>query len=87
MKKRIISTAAAFLIYLSVNACPVCEQQQPKLLRGITHGTGPESNWDWLIVGIVTAVALLTLFQSVRYLVRPGEKNSNHIKHSILSQS
>jgi hypothetical protein len=86
MIKRFICAATAFLIYLSAYACPVCEKQQPKLLRGITHGAGPESNWDWLIVGIVTAVALLTLFYSVRYLVRPGEKNSNHIKHSILSQ-
>jgi hypothetical protein len=86
MIKRFIGTIISFLIYQSIDACPVCEKQQPKLLRGITHGTGPESNWDWLIVGVVTAVALLALFYSVRYLVRPGEKNSNHIKHSILSQ-
>jgi hypothetical protein len=86
MNKQTISTLAAFLIFLSANACPVCEKQQPRILRGITHGTGPQSNWDWLIVAIVAAIALFTLFQSVRYLVSPGEKNRDHIKHSILSQ-
>ena len=31
-------------------ACPVCEKQQPKILQGITHGSGPQSNWDYIII-------------------------------------
>jgi hypothetical protein len=64
-------------------ACPVCEQRQPKLLRGITHGV-PESDWDWVIVGIALAITLFTLFYSIKLLVRPGENGESHIKQSIL---
>ena len=76
-----------FLIFLSTTvwACPVCEKQQPKITQGLTHGAGPASNWDWLIISIITCITLLTLFYSIKYLVRPGEKEENHIKNSILS--
>lgn len=66
------------------SACPLCEKQQPKFLRGITHGTGPQSNWDWVIVAAITVTTLLTLFYSIKYLLSPKEKNSNHIKNIIL---
>lgn len=77
-----------FFVSLAItsNACPLCEKQQPKILRGITHGAGPQSNWDWVIVGFITVVALLTLFYSVKYLLLPKEKNNNHIKNFILEQ-
>lgn len=66
-------------------ACPVCEKQQPKLLRGITHGSGPQSNWDWVIVITMMVVTVYTLIWSAKYLLRPDERQSNHIKQSILS--
>ncbi len=65
-------------------ACPVCEKQQPKMLRGITHGAGPTSIWDWVIIGVVALITMLTLFYSAKYLLFPGEKSSTHIKNSIL---
>lgn len=65
-------------------ACPVCEKQQPRLLRGITHGAGPESEWDWIIVGISLTITLYTFFRSLKLLVRPGENEQSHIKQSIL---
>lgn len=68
-----------------VSACPLCGKQQPKITRGLTHGTGPQSNWDWVIVAVVTGIALWTLIFSVKKLIRPGEKNMDHIKLSILS--
>lgn len=68
------------------NACPACEKQQPKITQGITHGAGPDSNWDWVIIGVISAVTVLTLIFSLKYLIRPGEKNKDHIKLSILSQ-
>ena len=68
-----------------VSACPLCGKQQPKIIRGLTHGAGPQSNWDLLIIAIVTAITLLTFIFSLKYLIRPGEKNTDHIKQAILS--
>lgn len=66
-------------------ACPVCERNQPKILKGITHGAGPDSKWDYLIVWITVAIVLTTLFFSVKWLIRPGERSANHIKRFILN--
>ncbi len=66
------------------NACPICDQRQPKLLRGITHGAGPESNWDYLIISVMGVIVLVTLFYSVKWLLAPGEKSASHIKRFIL---
>ncbi len=65
-------------------ACPVCEKQQPKVLRGVAHGAGPDNNWDYLIVGVITVIVLITLFYSMKWLVRPGEDAPSHIKRSVL---
>lgn len=85
MKKKLILITAMMMNIVLAFACPVCEKQQPKLLRGITHGTGPQSNWDWVIVACMTVVTLYTLFYSVKYLLRPGEKQAAHVKQSILN--
>ena len=68
-----------------VNACPVCEKKQPAITKGITHGTGPDSNWDWVIIGAITIITILTLVYSIKYLIKPGEKTTNHVKNSIFS--
>ena len=68
-----------------VSACPVCEKKQPAITKGITHGTGPDSNWDWVIIGVITIITILTLVYSIKYLIKPGEKNTNHVKNSIFS--
>lgn len=67
-------------------ACPVCERQQPKVTMGLTHGAGPGSNWDWVIIIFMSILTLLTLIFSIKYLVKPGEKSKNHIKQSILRE-
>lgn len=66
-------------------ACPTCEIAQPQYLKGISHGTGPKSNWDLLIISITASIVIATLFFSVKWLVRPGEKSVTHIKHLILN--
>lgn len=68
-----------------ITACPVCEKQQPKITQGLTHGAGPQSNWDWVIIAIITIITILTLLYSVKYLLKPGEKNAGHIKNIIFS--
>ena len=65
-------------------ACPVCERQQPKMMRGVAHGAGPDSGWDYIIVGVIAIIVLVTLYFSIKWLVRPGEGMSNHIKRNVL---
>ena len=45
----------------------------------------PDSRWDYLIVWITVAIVLLTLFFSVKWMIRPGEKSGTHIKRMILN--
>lgn len=68
----------------AVNACPACEKAQPRLLRGIVHGAGPDSRWDYLIVWLAVIATLFTLFYSIKWLIHPGESAATHIKHTIL---
>ncbi len=82
---KILLTTMLLLLNAGLLACPVCEKQQPKLLQGITHGAGPESNWDYLIIGITAALVLVSLFFSVKWLCKPGEAEQNHIKHLVLN--
>lgn len=70
---------------LNALACATCELAQPKYLRGITHGAGPGSNWDLVIVSITSVIVVGTLFFSIKMLIRPGEKSATHIKHLILN--
>lgn len=84
--KRVI---VLFLIFFQAGswlyACTVCEKQQPKVLQGITHGGGPQSQWDYVIVWTGVIVVLLTIFYSLKFIFRPNEKSDIHIKQSILN--
>jgi hypothetical protein len=73
------------LIRFTAIGCPVCDQRQPKVLRGITHGTGPESNWDYAIITAAAFIVIITLFFSIKYLIRPGESADDHIKRFVLN--
>jgi hypothetical protein len=64
--------------------CKMCEKQQPKILQGIVHGGVPDSQWDYLIVWGVVIITALTLFFAVKWIIKPGEKDKNHIKYSML---
>ncbi|MEJ5106825.1 hypothetical protein [Chryseobacterium sp. MYb328] len=66
-------------------ACDACTLQQPKITRNFTHGPGPESGWDWFIVGGMALFTLVTLFYSLKFLIKPGEKNKKHIKNNVLN--
>mgnify|MGYP000101873710 CR=1 FL=1 len=64
-------------------ACETCKIRQPKITRNFVHGVGPDSNWDWFIVAIVFLLTVLSLFLSIKLLVKPGEKDIHHIKYSM----
>ncbi|MCA4777048.1 hypothetical protein [Empedobacter stercoris] len=70
--------------YGYAKACDACKLQQPKITQDFTHGTGPESNWDWFIVILITIITLYTLFYSFKFLIKPGEKDKKHIKKIVL---
>lgn len=82
---KIVFTFAICPTAIIASACPACEKQQPKLLQGITHGSGPDGNMDYVIIAIVVVIVLLTLFYSVKFIFKPGEKADNHIKKIIFN--
>lgn len=73
------------LFSVGIYACPVCDKQQPKILRGIAHGAGPDNTIDYAIVIVMSIIVLLTLFYSVKYIVKPKENNADHIKRTIIN--
>lgn len=87
VKQSILVLVVGLLATTGLYACPVCERNQPKLLKGVVHGAGPDSQWDYLIIGSVAIIVVLTLFFSVKWLVKPGEKQENHIKRTVLNES
>ncbi|WP_187264787.1 hypothetical protein [Pontibacter beigongshangensis] len=82
--KTFLITVLGILFSLAVYACPVCEKQQPKVLQGISHGAGPQSDWDYVLVWATVVIVVACLFFSIKWLVRPGEKGSDHIKRTVL---
>ena len=83
--KKLLLLLALVAPALATLACPACEKQQPRILRGITHGGGPDGNWDYVIVLATVAIVVVTLFFAVKWIMFPGEKDSNHIKRTILN--
>jgi hypothetical protein len=84
-----ITYAGMILLIMANNihaiACEACRKQQPKLLQGITHGAGPDGNWDYVIAFIMVLITLYVLIASVRCIIQPSEKGGGHIKRIILN--
>lgn len=87
MKIKFFITTALILLTKIAFACEVCERNQPAITRGLTHGPGPEGALDWVNISIMALITLLTLIFSIKFLVKPGEKDANHIKRQILNPS
>jgi hypothetical protein len=84
MQKTFI-TFLLLLLNVTLMACPVCEKQQPEILKGITHGAGPESNWDYLIIWAMVDIVLVSLYLSLKWIFRPEVKQQSHIKYTVLN--
>ncbi len=79
--------ATLFLLF-AINfafACDACKLQQPAVTRDFTHGVGPRGDADWIIVAIIGVITVYTFIFSLKYLLKPGEKDKNHIKNSVLN--
>jgi hypothetical protein len=72
--KSVFAFIIFFLANISMYACDACEKQQPEILRGITHGAGPQSNWDYLIVSVAAADCSGNTFLFDKMAVITGRK-------------
>lgn len=81
----LISVILAFAT-LKIWACDVCQNNQPKALKNITHGTGPQGNWDYIIICSAVVIVAITLFFSIKYLVKPKETSPAHIKNMVIEK-
>lgn len=86
---KIVKNTAILFFLLVINfafACEACKLQQPKVTRDFTHGIGPRGDYDWIIVGVIAVITVLTFIYSMKFLLKPGEKDADHIKYSIFNQ-
>ena len=87
-----MSRIAHFIVILLLltggmaSACPVCDRNQQGIMKGLGHGAGAESRWDYLIVGVIAVIVAVSLFFTVKWLLKPGETSGQHIKRMILSE-
>ena len=82
--KKLLLTLIATVFSVAAFACTACEKQQPELLKGISHGAGPQSTLDYAIVWATVILVLVTLFYSIKWVIKPGEKSDQHIKRTVL---
>lgn len=68
-------------------ACDLCKKNQPKGFENITHGQGPTGNMDYIITWSAIVLVIITLFFSIKFLVRPKENNPGHIKNIVWDQN
>ncbi len=85
MKKFIAFVFVLLASMPAAMACKLCEEQQPSWLKGVVHGPGPQGTWDYIIMYTGIAFVLVVLFYSIKFLVKPGEKDHDHIKYRILN--
>lgn len=84
MKRTIFLYSLLFFIGQNVVfACDLCKKNQPKGLENITHGAGPSGNIDYIITWSAVVLVSITLFFSVKYLVKPKENQPDHIKNIV----
>lgn len=71
-------------IFSQLMACPVCKDNQPKMLENITHGEGPAGYLDYVITWGAVVVVCITLYLSIKLLINPKELSKNHIKNIVV---
>lgn len=85
--KQTIITIALFFISMKASwACGACKAKQPAGFENITHGSGPSGVADYFIIWSAIIIVGITLYLSVKYLVKPQENISGHIKNIVLNE-
>lgn len=91
MKKKSISRSALLVLVILLGghfnaiACEACKAQQSKFLQGIAHGSGPTSNWDYIIVSIMVIITVYSFYAMIKCLIKPADKTPEDIKNIILN--
>jgi hypothetical protein len=88
MKKiGLIIISTIFILFLNSHtalACDVCADNQPAGLENITHGEGPTAIWDYIISWGAVIIVGFTLVYSLKYLIKPKENSTSHIKNIVI---
>lgn len=71
---------------IPLRACELCEAQQPAMWKGITHGPGPTGQIDLMITWIAIIIVVVTLYFSIKLLIRPKEDQADHIKNIVVEK-
>lgn len=87
MKKWPLVLLLFFSSVIQAFPCDVCKRNQPELLQDISHGTGPQADSEYFIIGGAIMVVLFTLIYSIKFILKPGEKSPEHIKNMIIKSS
>lgn len=84
--KRLIAFLIIILASMPLDllACEVCENRQPEVLKGVTHGIGPQDNMDYIITWGAVVIVGFTLFYSIKFLIKPKESAPDHIKNIVV---
>lgn len=85
MMKKLITFTISGISSLAAIACPVCERNKKTALEKLSHGATPNGTWDYMIVGAITVIALVTLYLSIKWLIKPNEDNKDHIKYLFIN--
>jgi len=85
---KLITTSGVFVLLTlcagKAFACEVCKKNQPEVLQDISHGTGAQANLDYFIIWSAVIIVGITLFLSLKYLIRPNESKREHIKNIVV---
>jgi len=84
MKKKFFTLAISLTSMIAL-ACPTCEKAQPKIFRGITHGAGPDSNWDYLIIAFAALIVCYCTYITILRLIKPDEPDKLPIKNAFIN--
>lgn len=79
-----IVSGLLFSISNSAMACELCKENQPKVLRSVSHGAGPQGNIDYIIIWTAAVLVGIALFFSLKYLIKPNEDGKSHVKNIVI---
>lgn len=69
-------------------SCPVCDREKAnQVTLGLSHGAGPDHNWEWLVVAGMAGITLFALFLAIKYFIKPDNAKTNEFKKSIFSEN
>ena len=83
--KKILLSISLLSVQAPLLACDLCQKNQPEVLKDVTHGPGPQGQWDYVITWVAVIIVAVTLFLSIKFLVRPKENDPNHIKNIVVN--